>query len=289
MMDVSMVNNVAAEKRGRIAQASSGVVVALASLIGLVGFLYPFILPGFAQHQEEAARQQAHANDAPLLFALLTGACLAAIIVSLTQEQWRRGEAARSVALLGALVSLDAALRLVPSFLGATPIFLLIILCGAVFGASFGFQMGSLTLLVSALLTGGIGPWLPFQMIGAGWVGMTAGWLPRLESRRQRVAMIAAFAAVWGFLFGALLNLWFWPFTAVGSGGSSVAWVPGLSLGETVQRYGAFYLSTSFVFDAFRAAGNAVLVIALGGPILSLLERFKGRFGWEPFELMPDQ
>ncbi|MEZ4623778.1 MAG: hypothetical protein R2843_02975 [Thermomicrobiales bacterium] len=134
--------------------------MALASLIGLAGFLYPFIIPGLIQRDETSARQVAHAGDAPLLFALLTGASLAAIIVSLSRDQWRRGEAARSVALLGALVSLDAALRLVPS--SATPVFLLIILCGAVFGASFGFQMGALTLLVSALITGGIGPWLPF-------------------------------------------------------------------------------------------------------------------------------
>jgi energy-coupling factor transport system substrate-specific component len=288
MMDCAMLNNVNQHVRVRAAQLSGAAIVALASLLGLASFLYPFILPGFTQHQEEAAQQQAHAGTAPLLFALLTGACLAAIIVSISRDQWRRGEASRSVALLGALVSLDAALRLVPSFLGATSIFLLIILCGAVFGPSFGFQMGSLTLLVSALLTGGVGPWLPFQMIGAGWVGMTAGWLPALDSRRWRIAMIAIFAGVWGFLFGALLNLWFWPFTAAGAGGSAIAWSPGLSFTETVSRYAAFYASTSLVFDAFRAAGNVVLVLVLGGPILTLLERFRSRFGWEPFELMPD-
>jgi energy-coupling factor transport system substrate-specific component len=261
-------------------------LVAVASLIGLLGFLYPFLLPAVSQATNDEAQHQAHAADAPLLFAGLTACCLLAIVVTLSQRQWQRGEAARSVALLGAMVSLDAALRLVPSFLGATPIFLLIILGGAVFGATFGFQMGALTLLVSAFLTGGIGPWLPYQMLGAGWIGLTAGWLPHPASRRQRLIVIALFAALWGFLFGALLNLWFWPYTAPGSEGSALAWSPDLSPVETIRRYLSFYMTTSFVFDAFRAAGNALLVLALGGPLLAVLDRFKSRFGWEPFEVV---
>jgi energy-coupling factor transport system substrate-specific component len=61
----------------------------------------------------------------------------------------------KMIALLGMLVAVDAALRLIPSLLGASPIFLLIILVGYAYGASFGFLMGSLTLLVSAFITGG--------------------------------------------------------------------------------------------------------------------------------------
>jgi energy-coupling factor transport system substrate-specific component len=258
--------------------------VAIASFLGLAGFLYPFIFPAFAGRAGGDAQEQAHASDAPLLFAGLTACCLAATVVGLSQRQWLRGEASKTIALLGALVSLDAALRLVPSFLGASPIFLLIILAGAVFGSSFGFQMGALTLLVSAFLTGGIGPWLPYQMLGAGWVGMTAGWIPRLSNRRARLIAIALFAALWGFLFGILLNLWFWPLSAPGGAvGSNYAWSPGMSLRETIDRYTSFYVTSSLAFDAFRALGNALLVLALGGPLLAVLERFKSRFGWEPF------
>lgn len=269
---------------GRSAQMPAVVLVAAASLLGLIGFFYPFIFPAIARRSGDGSQDQAHTGDAPLLFAVLTACCLAAIVAGLSQRQWARGEASKTIALLGALVSLDAALRLVPSFLGASPIFLLIILAGAVFGSSFGFQMGALTLLVSAFLTGGIGPWLPYQMLGAGWVGLTAGWLPRLEQRRARLLVIALFAALWGFLFGILLNLWFWPVSTPGGvGGSSTAWVPGLGIGETIERYTRFYVTTSLAFDAFRAAGNALLVLALGGPLLAVLDRFRARFGWEPF------
>jgi energy-coupling factor transport system substrate-specific component len=277
------------KKTGRAAQSPGVILVAIASLLGLAGFLYPFILPAINQHDTSSAQQSAHAGDAPLLFALLAGCCLAAIVVSLSRQQWQQGEASKTVALLGALVALDAALRLVPSFLGASPIFLLIVLAGAVYGGSFGFQMGALTLLVSAFLTGGVGPWLPYQMLGAGWVGMTAGWLPKPDDRRVRLLMIAAFAAFWGFLFGALLNLWFWPYTSIGASGSQFAWSPELTVREAMSRYASFYVATSLVFDTFRAAGNALLVLALGGPLLAVLDRFRSRFGWEPFERITSQ
>ncbi len=168
--------------------------------------------------------------------------------------------------------------------LSCLPIFLLIMLVGAVFGSSMGFQMGALTLLFSAFLTGGIGPWLPFQMLVAGWVGLTAGWLPRSSSPRWRVAILAAFGAVWGLVFGVLMNLWFWPFSAPGADAeSSLYWVPESGALDRLERYARFYLVTSLGFDLFRAAGNVVLVLLLGGPILRLLERYRQRLSWQPW------
>jgi len=254
-------------------------VLAAASLVGAACFLYPFLLPAARQVADE---NQAHATIAPLLFAAVTAVCLLVMLVTLADGH----DVARSrtVALLGVLVAVDATLRLVPSVLGATPIFLLIILVGAVFGSAMGFQMGVLTLLFSALITGGIGPWLPFQMLGAGWVGMTAGWLPRSWSPRARVAAITVFGAAWGLLFGALMNLWFWPFAAPGvETDAGLYWSPDLGVAETVSRYAHFYVVTSLPFDLFRAAGNVALVVLFGGPVLRLLERYRTRFTWQPW------
>lgn len=251
-------------------------IVMAASLIGGAGFLYPFLLPAIAQGDGNTA----HAAEAPLLLAVVTGLCLLAIVVDL--DAAGAGPNSKTVALLGVLVSLDAALRLAPSLLGASPIFLLIIISGSVYGSAFGFQMGALTLLVSAFLTGGLGPWLPYQMLGAGWVGLTAGWLPKPVSIRARVAWIAAFGAVWGFAYGALLNLWFWPFSAPG-GGAGLYWSPRLSASEAIGRYVRFYLVTSFGYDLARAAGNVALTVLLGGPLLLVLERFRAKFEWRPW------
>ena len=258
----------------------SGWVVAVASLVGLSGFLYPFLLPAVAG--VGSGGRGGHATEAPLVLAVVTGLCLLAILAELGGPHAAPGAASKTVALLGVLVATDATLRLAPSVVGASPIFLLILLVGAVYGPSFGFLMGALTLLVSAFLTGGLGPWLPYQMLGAGWVGLTAGWLPRPANPRLRLALLAAFGAAWGFLYGAILDLTVWPFAAPGVD-AGLFWSPDLSLGETLTRYAEFYLVTSLGHDLFRAVGNAVLVLALGVPILRVLERFRERFAWEPW------
>ena len=258
-----------------------GGLTALASLVGLAAFLYPFLVP--ALRSAGSASGQARAGEAPLVFTLVTGLCLLAIVADL--DPLRAGvNASKLVAMLAVLVAMDAALRLVPTFLGASPVFLLIMLGGFVYGARFGFLLGALTLLVSGFLTGGIGPWLPYQMLGAGWVGMTAGWLPHLATRRRQLVLLAAFGAVWGILFGALLNLWFWPVTLPGGEvAAGLAWSPDLPFTEAVRRYGAFYLATSLGYDLFRSAGNVVLVLTLGTPILTTLERYRTRLSWEPW------
>jgi energy-coupling factor transport system substrate-specific component len=266
-------------------RSRSILVLAMASLGGLLAFLYPFVIPGITQVTDDA---RAHTGAAPVLFAGVTIVSLLATLVTISDDQAGVGRS-KTVALLGVLVAIDATLRLVPSIAGASPVFLLIMLVGFVFGPLMGFQMGALTLLLSGFITGGIGPWLPFQMLASGWIGMTAGWLPKPASGRLRLAWLVLFGATWGLVFGALMNIWFWPFTAPGAGAdASLYWSPDLSLTETVMRYARFYVVTSLPFDAFRALGNVVLLLILGRPILHLLERYRARFTWEPWEPMSD-
>jgi energy-coupling factor transport system substrate-specific component len=260
------------------------VLLAGISLVGVAAFLYPFVL---SAANDAGVETSAHASDAPFLFALVTGVCLLASLLATADDQTGSGRA-KTVALLGVLVAFDATLRLVPGVLGASPIFPLIILVGAVFGATFGFQMGAITVLLSAFLTGGIGPWLPFQMFAAAWIGLTAGWLPKPRSMRLRVIVIAAFGAVWGIAFGAIMNLWFWPLSSPGLDvDAGLYWNPDLGFRETLDRYIRFYLTTSLTFDLTRAVANVVLIAFLGAPVLRLLERYRARFTWQPWEEFP--
>jgi energy-coupling factor transport system substrate-specific component len=255
-------------------------LVGLVSIVGVLTILYPFLLPLFGQEQRLARR----GIEVPILFAVLGAICLLTILAEIQSTTTGPGaSASKLVALLGVLVATDAALRLIPSVLGASPIFLLIILTGFAYGADFGFLMGALTLLVSAFITGGVGPWLPFQMLTAGWIGLTAGLLPRTGARRE-VAMLALFGGIWGLLFGAIMNLWEWPFTAPGLQVQvGLYWVPGMTLWQTLHTYAHFYLVTSLVYDLFRTAANVVLVVLLARPVLRLLDRFRERFSWQPW------
>jgi energy-coupling factor transport system substrate-specific component len=173
---------------------------------------------------------------------------------------------------------------------GFSPIFLLVMLAGYEFGPSYGFLVGSFSLLVSALVTGGVGPWLPYETFAVGWVGLTAGlagsavrhirparrnWMPG----RVDIAALVVVALVTGFAYGALTDLWGW--VAFYRGVDNVGWVAGLSPEETLARFGRYYVLTSVGWDAFRAVGDAIAVLIFGTPVLMALGRLRARLGYE--------
>jgi energy-coupling factor transport system substrate-specific component len=188
----------------------------------------------------------------------------------------------RLLAVLAALVAIDATLRLVIviGLLGFSPIFFLIIAGGYVMGPSFGFAAGTLTLLLSAVLTAGLGPWLPYQMLAAGWVGMGAGYVGRMTRRsssRGAIGMLCLYGCAAGFAYGLLLDLWEWPLL-VAAGSSPFSWAPGSGLSGLLRRFGGFYVATSLVYDSFRAAGNLLLTVVLGAAVVRAFDRFRRRF-----------
>lgn len=259
---------------------ASWAIYVLTSGLGVAAFLYPFWLPALQQTSQAG---MAHAQDAPLVLSVLVGLCFAVLLLEVQSEAM----SAKTVALLGILVALNSVLRFadvaLPGPGGFSPIFLLIAVGGYVFGARMGFLLGALTFFVSALITGGVGPWLPYQMFTAGWMGMTAPLLRapvhglRLQGQWGEVALLAAFAGVWGLLYGIVMNLWFWPFVV---GSADLYWTPGIGVGAILQRYAAFYVATSLVWDAVRLVGNVALMLAFGGPLLRLLNRFARRFAF---------
>jgi energy-coupling factor transport system substrate-specific component len=253
--------------------AVSALALTAVSAVGVAAFLYPFIL----SEAPKGSAIQARSEDAPLVFALLLALALLVFVLELTRD----GLNAKSVSLLAVVTVAAAVLRLPTLPAGATAFFFLVILGGYAFGPRLGFLLGAGAMFVSAFAVGGFGPWLPYQMFAAGWVGMTAGWLgavlaPALAGRRTlELVALALFAAFWGFLFGAIMNVWFWPYVALGE---EVSWKPGLGLAETLRNYWSFYVLTSLGWDAWRALAGVLLILAAGRPTLDLLLRYRDRF-----------
>ena len=241
------------------------VLLVAASALGVVAFGWPL----FAS--PSSAVDLAHSGDAPWIFVLLIPLLLCVVLAELAEGSLD----AKAIALLGVLAACGAALRL-PSggVAGFEPVFFLLVPAGRVLGRGFGFVLGALTLFVSALLTGGVGPWLPFQMFGAAWIGFFAGCLPSLRGRAE-VVMLAAYGAVSALAYGLLLNLWFWPF-ATGSN-TNISFLPGAGLTENLGRFWAFHLTTSLGFDLPRAIFTAVFLLVAGRPLLGALRRVSRR------------
>lgn len=245
------------------------------NLLGLIAYLHPFISAGAA---ETDSRWFQHNTDAPLVFAGIASLCMVLVVSELTGG----GLNSKSLAALGVLSAMAAVLRTITLPAGANLYFLLVILGGYAFGWRMGFLLGALSFFLSAVITGGIGPWLPFQMFAAAWIGMSAGGLQALAARiqvrgRAEVWLVVAFGLLWGLLFGAITNLWFWPFW---TGGPDVTYQPGIGVFEALRRYWNFYLITSFGWDLARSICNAFLIAILGGPLLRAMLRFRQHFTW---------
>jgi energy-coupling factor transport system substrate-specific component len=239
----------------------SAAVLALTSVVGVVAFVWPL----FAHPHGDV--NNAHAGDAPWLFVLLLPLILAVLFAELSEGALD----AKAVAMLGVLAAFGAGLRLPGGGAGVELVFFLVVLGGYALGRGFGFVLGATTLFASALLTAGVGPWLPFQMLGCGWVGLFAGFLPHPRRPWAEIAVLVAYGVVSAFAYGLILNLWFWPFGI--DAASSLAFVPDASLAANVTHFWAFHLSSSLGFDAARAVSNTVLLLAVGRPVLAALRR----------------
>jgi len=238
----------------------SSFLLAATSVAGIAAFTWPLFT------RPRGSENLAHAGDAPWVFIAVVPLLVGILLSELADGALD----AKAVAMLGVLVACGAALRApTTGVTGFTGVFFLLIPGGRVFGRGFGFVQGALTMFASALLTGGVGPWLPFQMLCAAWVGFFAGCLPRARGRSE-LALLAGYGAIAGLAYGLVMDMWFWPF---GTSGTQVHFIAGAAVTENLRRFWAFHLASALGFDLPRAAGNALLVLLVGTPVLAALRR----------------
>jgi len=258
----------------------SAVVLLIASIGGLMMFIWPLLISA-----EPTPTQ--HVSDAPFVFM----AILPVLVLLVLAQLGDGGMDTKALAMLGVLAAVNAALRpLGAGINGIETVFFLLILAGRVFGPGFGFLLGCTSLFASALLTAGVGPWLPFQMLSAAWIGLGAGLLPhRIFGRTVKgggeIALLAGYGVLAAYLFGALMNMWYWPFVtgAMDESLAGLAYIPGGPLAENLHHFLIYTLLTSTLgWDTGRAITNAVAIVILGPPVLAVLRRAGRRARFRP-------
>ena len=246
-------------------------VLTLASLISAAGFLWPFFYSG-----QSLPRTQL------FFWAALTVAFFL-VIIQISNSALD----AKSVALLGVLSALIAALRpLGAGAVGIEPMWFILILSARVFGPSFGFILGLTSMFVSALLTGGVGPWLGYQVFAAAWIGMAAGMLPGKKLRgRKEIALLVLFGIFASELFGILMDLQFWPW-ALGAN-TQLSYLVHGSIAQNLSRFITFHFASAMAWDVPRAIFTTILLLLSGQAVLSALRRTKTRAAFvQPIEFI---
>lgn len=244
--------------------------LSLAALAAFLMFTWPLFI---------SAQGQSQAQVAQLAFLILMPA-----VLLLTLNEYTSGNLdSRQLALLGVLTALNALLRMLGA--GAAGIetsFFLIIISAYVFGPGFGFLMGSLSLLVSGIITGGVGPWLPFQMMAAALIGLGAGLLPKAKPVWLQILLLNSFALVASFAYGALLTMWNWPFLA--GVGTDLSYESGAGVLENLIRFWQYEILTGgLIWDAGRAVTTILLITVTAPALLTTLKRAANRAGIESF------
>jgi len=165
----------------------------------------------------------------------------------------------KEIALIAMLGTISAVSRIPFAALpNIQPCTYLIICSGYVFGPMAGFMVGATTALISNLFLGQ-GPWTLYQMFAWGLAGVAAGYFRRLN---PGTIWLIIFGVVWGYLYGWIMNTWFW-----------ASFIYPLNFRTFLT-----YQLTSIWFDTFHALGNAIFLGAFGPKTIAILQRFKLRF-----------
>lgn len=245
-----------------------------ANLVALGAFCWPLVAT--------AVPQQAYAAVPIAALALIP---LAMLVVVGTLDGTVRS--AHMLALLGTLAAIGAAVRIAGTGVGGVEaVFILLILAGRAYGARFGMLLGMATIALSTVITGTFGPWTPFQMFACAWVAAVAGLLPRRSPRpvpaplprrlapTAEIALLCVYGVIASYVFGLLMNLWFWPF-AVGYG-TGISYDATAPLEVNLSSFLLYSLVTSTLsWDTLRAITTVVGLIVVGRPILAALRRAK--------------
>jgi energy-coupling factor transport system substrate-specific component len=138
-------------------------------------------------------------------------------------------------------------------------------------GPTFGFLLGALSMTLSALLTGGIGPWLSYQVFAAALVGWGVILIPKMVRGKLELLLLSFYGVIAAAFFGIAMDLQFWPW-ALGSG-TELSYQVGAPISENIEKFFQYHFISALAWDVPRAILTFVLILIAGRPALNALRR----------------
>lgn len=225
------------------------------SFISAIGFLWPFLINHKGGHPQ-------------WIFLIATPFALLLLLITSSNNRLDT----KSIALLAVLSALIAAVRpMGTGAVGIEPMWFILILSARVFGPSFGFLLGVISMFLSAIITGGLGPWVSYQSFAAGWIGLGVALIPQRVRGKAELALLALYGIVAAEFFGIAMDLQFWPWTL--GADTQLSYVAGAPITSNFSHFFAYHFLSSMAWDIPRAIFTAALIVTTGKPVLHTLRR----------------
>jgi energy-coupling factor transport system substrate-specific component len=236
-------------------------LVTLLVPVAALGFIWPFLV-----------NSQDLAHKAGWFFLISTTLSAFLIVALIANEDL----GSKNVAFLGILSALIAALRpLGIGAIGIEPMWFALILAARAMGPTFGFLLGALSMSLSALLTGGIGPWLGYQVFAAALIGFAVGLIPKNVRGKVEIIFLAIYGVVAAELFGILMDLQFWPWSL--GAGTELSYRVGAPVRENLSNFLSYHFLSALAWDIPRATITVALILIAGKPALNALRRARNK------------
>ena len=233
----------------------------LVHLLGLITFVWPFLF-------SRASASFLHGGNG--LWLALALSVLA--IFLLAQQVSAQLLDSKVIAIIGILAAVISSLRLLGAgAIGIEPIWFILILSARALGPKIGLSLAMVSITASAFVTGGVGPWLSYQILAAGWIAYGVRLVPGNLKDRFEILALAGYAVIASFLFGILMDLQLWPWLA--GIDSQLSFQEGASIASNTSRFLLFHFATSMTWDIPRALLTATLILLTGRAVLVALRR----------------
>ena len=178
----------------------------------------------------------------------------------------------KEIALIGVFTALIAALRPIGiGAIGIEPMWFALILVARALGPKLGSAIGALSMTLSAVLTGGFGPWLPWQILAASCIGFGVAVIPKNLRGKVEITLLVFYAIIAAEFYGLLLDLAFWPI-ALGTQ-TQLSFDSQLSFTENATRFLTYHFVGALAWDVPRAILTATLIAVTGKSVLYVVRR----------------